>query len=79
MVVNITLWPFYTTDRTPLSMRQEFGLAPEPIWVVLEKRKIPYSCQKSHLGRNMWELSSICIYSLKLCTLCFTLLGTIEI
>jgi hypothetical protein len=38
-VVNITPWPLYRREMTPVAIELEAGWAPEPVSTVLEKRK----------------------------------------
>jgi hypothetical protein len=32
----------FTREGTPVTIEQEVGFAPEPVWTFLEKRRIPY-------------------------------------
>lgn len=63
-VVIFTPRLLYVRERTPISIELEAGVAPEPIWTVLEKRKIasPFldsnpgpSSRENELKEHTWQ------------------------
>jgi hypothetical protein len=46
---------FYARERTLISIELEAGVAAEPIWTVLEKRKISFPCLDSNPGPSSHE------------------------
>jgi hypothetical protein len=39
-MVNITLWPLYPRERTPVHVEEEAGWASEAIWTFGEEKRV---------------------------------------